>query len=276
MQAFLAKVILLVYWLATVFFILYIVFQKNRFYKMGLWTIFFGFMCHTIILIQNTISHGYLPVVDLKQAIFFWAWVLVGVFLIFQFRFNLKVIGAFLSPLASIMILTSSFLPAKTRAVSPLVKNLWLSFHIAFIFLGQAILAMAFVVSIMYLLQEREIKQKHLGAMSVRLPSLSTLDQLNHYCIIYGFPLLTIGMISGSIYAQFTLGSYWRWDPKEVWSLITWLVYAILVHERLTVGWRGRRAAIMAIIGFGVMLFSLLGVGIFLKGYHSFSSFQKP
>jgi ABC-type transport system involved in cytochrome c biogenesis permease subunit len=93
---------------------------------------------------------------------------------------------------------------------------------------------------------------------------------MNHYCIIIGFALLTVGMITGSIYAQVALGSYWRWDPKEVWSLITWILYAVLVHQRLTVGWRGRRAAVMSIIGFAVLLFSFVGVNFLLKGYHSF------
>jgi ABC-type transport system involved in cytochrome c biogenesis permease subunit len=97
------------------------------------------------------------------------------------------------------------------------------------------------------------------------------LDTISYYSLIYGFPFLTVGMITGSIYAQFALGTYWQWDPKEVWSLITWLFYAALLHERLAAGWRGRRAAIMSIICFGILLFTFVGVSMLYSGYHSFS-----
>jgi ABC-type transport system involved in cytochrome c biogenesis permease subunit len=89
---------------------------------------------------------------------------------------------------------------------------------------------------------------------------------------MYGFPFLTIGVITGAVYAQYALGSYWRWDPKEVWSLITWLFYAALLHERLAVGWRGRRAALMAIFAFLVLIFTFIGASLWLSDYHSFKS----
>jgi len=124
----------------------------------------------------------------------------------------------------------------------------------------------------MYLIQEHHIKRKKLGSFFKRLPSLATMDAFNHYAIVYGFPFLTVGMITGSIYAQVALGSYWQWDPKEVWSLITWLFYAALLHERLAAGWKGRRAAVMSIFCFAVLIFTFLGASLWLGGYHSFSS----
>jgi cytochrome c-type biogenesis protein CcsB len=140
-------------------------------------------------------------------------------------------------------------------------------------FLGDGIFAMAFVSSIMYLIQERQIKRKTRGTMFKRLPSLETLDSINHYSIIYGFSLITLGMITGAAYAQNALGTYWSWDPKEVWSLITWVCYAILLHERLAVGWQGRRSAIMSIFCFMVLIFTFLGGGLLLDSYHSFGDF---
>ena len=134
--------------------------------------------------------------------------------------------------------------------------------------------AITFVAAIMYLIQENQIKQKKRGSFYSRLPSLETLDSLNYYSLILGFPFLTLGMITGAIYAQQALGSYWRWDPKEVWSLITWLAYAILLHERLVVGWRGRKAAIMSIICFLILIFTFLGGSLWLSEYHSFSSLE--
>jgi len=122
----------------------------------------------------------------------------------------------------------------------------------------------------MYLIQEGQIKRKILGSFYKRLPSLETLDSINRYSIMYGFCFLTLGMITGAIYAQNALGSYWQWDPKEVWTLVTWLGYAMLVHERLAVGWRGRRAALISIICFLILMFTFLGGGLWLSDYHSF------
>jgi cytochrome c-type biogenesis protein CcsB len=156
--------------------------------------------------------------------------------------------------------------------VKPMFKSVWLTVHVGTIFMGNGLFVITFMAAIMYLIQEHQIKHKRLGSFYNRLPSLATLDDINHYSLIYGFPFLTVGMITGSIYAQYALGTYWQWDPKEVWSLITWLFYAALLHERLTVGWRGRRAAIMSIICFCILVFTFIGASLWLGGYHSFSS----
>jgi cytochrome c-type biogenesis protein CcsB len=148
-----------------------------------------------------------------------------------------------------------------------------LTVHVGTIFIGNAMFVITFAASIMYLIQERNIKKKTRGSFYRRLPSLETLDSINHHSLMYGFPFLTLGLISGAIYAQYALGSYWRWDPKEVWSLITWLAYAVLLHERLAVGWRGRRAALMSIICFCILIFTFLGGSLWLSDYHSFDSF---
>ena len=112
------------------------------------------------------------------------------------------------------------------------------------------------------------IKTKNPGFFFKRLPSLELLDSTGYACIIAGFTMVTFGLITGFVYAKSVWGRFWSWDPKEVWSGITWLFYAALLHERLTVGWRGRRAAIMAIIGFAVVLFTFFGVNFLLKGHH--------
>jgi cytochrome c-type biogenesis protein CcsB len=129
---------------------------------------------------------------------------------------------------------------------------------------------MAFGIGIMYLLQEHYVKSKHLGGLFQRLPSLQILDEINYRLITIGFPLLTLAIISGALWAESAWGSYWRWDPKEVWSLITWFIYALVLHVRLIRGWRGKRAAILAILGFLVVLFTFFGVNFILKSKHVF------
>jgi cytochrome c-type biogenesis protein CcsB len=143
---------------------------------------------------------------------------------------------------------------------------------VIFAFLGNAIFTLTFCCSVMYLIQEHQLKSKKMGAITQRLPSLKVLDDLSYQSLTFGFPLLTLGIITGAIWADYAWGRYWNWDPKETWSLITWLLYAALLHQRLTVGWRGRKAAIMAIIGFMAVLFTFLGVNLLLPGLHAYSN----
>jgi cytochrome c-type biogenesis protein CcsB len=260
------------YLAGTVIYFSYIAFQRKFLHYIGYAILAVGFFAQTLFFIFGYVQRGYFPVVEFGEALSFFAWAIAGVFLGMQLKFNVRILGSFVTPLCTVLMICSRVLPQGAAVAKPLYKSIWLAIHVSTIFLGNGIFAVAFVVAIMYLLQERQIKTKKHGFFFHRLPSLTTLDSMNYYCIMVGFPLLTLGMITGSIYAQTALGTFWRWDPKEVWSLATWLLYAALLHERLTVGWRGRRTAIMAIVGFLVLLFSLIGVNFLLKGYHSFAT----
>ncbi len=276
MAIFFFKSALSLYLLGTLGYILFIVFQIKPMARISYGLLLLGFLAHTLSISLWTIETGYFPVYNLRESLSFFAWAIIGVYLIIQIRFNILVLGSFLSPLAAVMMIGSSFLPPQSGPVSPLLQNLWLMVHIGIIFAGNGAFAVAFFAGVMYLIQERQIKSKRLGRLYHRLPSLEVLDALNYNCLIIGFPLLTLGMLSGSIFAQYTLGTFWRWDPKEVWSLITWLLYAALLHGRLVSGWRGRRSAMISIIGFLILIFSFLGVNYLVKGYHSFSAFEAP
>lgn len=258
------------YLAGAVIYFIYIFFLRKILHRVGYSFLGAGFLFHTLFFLLNYLDLGYFPVVNFRQALSFFAWAVAGSYLLIQVRFNIRTLGSFIAPLCSLLMIWSWVLPASVVHIKPIYKSVWLTIHVSTIFLGNGIFAVAFVVAIMYLLQEHQIKIKKNGFFYRRLPSLSALDSMNYYCIMVGFPMLTLGMIAGSIYAQVALGAYWRWDPKEVWSLITWLLYAILTHQRLAVGWRGRRAAIISIIGFTVLLFSLAGVNFLVKGYHSF------
>jgi cytochrome c-type biogenesis protein CcsB len=122
----------------------------------------------------------------------------------------------------------------------------------------------------MYLIQEHHVKSKHLGGLFERLPSLQTLDELNYRLITMGFPLLTLAILTGSLWAESAWGSFWRWDPREVWSLVSWFIYAIILHARLVAGWRGKRAAILSIAGFLTILIAFFGIKLLHKGLHVF------
>ncbi len=274
MAFLLFKLALFLILLASGGFIVYIIKQQKTVYTWSYRILLAGFVCHTLFLAHQYYSLGAAPVLSLKSALSFFSWTIIGAYLIFQLRFKLMVLGSFVAPLAAFLMIISSTIPGMEVVVKPMYRSIWLTIHVLTIFMGNGMLAVTFVAAIMYLIQEHQIKRKRLGSIYSRLPSLETLDSINYYALMYGFPLLTVGMITGSIYAQYALGSYWRWDPKEVWSLITWLFYATLLHERVAVGWRGRKAAIMSIVCFLVLLFTFIGVSLWLSDYHSFKTIE--
>lgn len=260
----------LLYAVGTVGFLIYVIRTEKVIHRIAYGFLLAGFLSHTLGLAMLVSQLRQMPVTTLPQTFSLFAWAIVGSYLAFQLKFNIRILGTFVSPLAVVFMLLSSAIPGRVIPNSQLFKSFWLTLHVATMFIGMAIFALAFCAGIMYLLQERQIKSKSFGLLYRRLPSLEVLDSLNYVCLTFGFPLITIGLISGFVYAGAVWQSFWHWDPKEILSVVTWLIYAVLLHERLAVGWRGRRAAIMAIIGFSVILVTFVGTSVILKVHHSF------
>jgi cytochrome c-type biogenesis protein CcsB len=276
MSHFLLYLTLVGYFGATALWLAFFLIQREGYCRAGAWVLAGGLTAHTLALIQDTVSAGYLPVATFGNALLVFAWALVAVFLLLNWRFPIKVLGALVAPLAALLVSGALILPQGQGTVSPVLKGFWLTVHITLTLLGYASLALAGLGGIFYLVQERQIKAKKFGFFYRRLPSLSQLDTLNYWCLTIGFPLLTGGMISGSLYAQHIMGRFWSWDPKEILTLLAWLIYAVLLHERLTVGWRGRRAAWLAICGLLVLALTF-AASLWITGYHSFAKFiQQP
>jgi len=261
-------VVIICYMLSTIGYLSYLFLQKDYLQKTGFYLLAAGFLCHTAEIGYQFIQSGHFPVNNLHETLSLAGWTMAGVFLLFQDRFGLKILGVYAAPLITFAMVIAARLPDVPKETGNLLKSMWLVTHVVAIFIGEAALALACGAGIMYLIQEHAIKSKHRGFFFRRLPSLELLDSTGYACIVTGFTMLTFGLITGLIYAKSVWGRFWSWDPKEVWSGITWLLYAALLHQRLTIGWRGRRAAVMAIIGFAVILFTFLGVNFFLKGHH--------
>ncbi|MGO9613451.1 MAG: c-type cytochrome biogenesis protein CcsB [Dissulfurispiraceae bacterium] len=230
-----------------------------------------GFLIHTLNIIYRYVAAGHLPITSMHEASSFFAWCIVLIFFFLEYRYRIGIMSSFILPVVFLLMLSSSILPREIHPLSPVLQSYWLGIHTSIAFLGNAAFAVAFGIGLMYLVQEHHLKTKRFGGLFQRLPSLQVLDEINYRLITIGFPLLTFAIITGALWAQSSWGSYWRWDPKEVWSLITWFIYALVLHIRMTVGWRGKRAAILSIIGFLLVLFTFFGVNIFLKSLHSFS-----
>jgi cytochrome c-type biogenesis protein CcsB len=266
------KLTSLFYLLGTLAYLLYLISPRKGFSKSALVAISVGFLSHTLALIMRYAEAGHTPVTNLYESLSFFAWMIMGVLLIANLKYQISVLGSFLAPIALIFTLSAFALPKEIVPLAPVLKSFWHPFHVVFAFLGDAIFSLAFCCGIMYLIQEKQLKSKRMGAITKRLPSLKVLDDLNYQSLTFGFPLLTLGIITGAIWAEYAWGRYWNWDPKETWSLITWFLYAALLHQRLTVGWRGRKAAIMAIIGFMAVLFTFLGANLLLPGLHTYAN----
>lgn len=260
------------YALATCIWLGYLWLQQDSWHLRGSWIVSLGWASHTLALILETMGHGFFPVACLGGTLSLFSWTVVTVFLILNWRYPVKVLGALVTPMAGLMLAGSLILP-RSPVMPPALQSAWLTFHIAAALLGNATFTLAFLGAILYLVQEHQLKTKRFGFFYKRLPSLDMLDALNYYCINIGFFLLTLGIISGSLYAQYTMGVFWQWDPKETVTLIAWLLYAGLLHERLVVGWRGRRAALLAIAGFLVLMVALVGAAFWQESYHRFGFF---
>ena len=256
------------YMLSTAGYIMYLFLQKNFLQKSGYMLLLAGFILHSIAIVTAFVQSGQIPAATLRDTLCLAGWAIAGVFLVIQLRYKIKVLGIYAAPSITLIMVIVSYLPREPAQAQSLFKSIWLVSHVIVIFVGEAAFALACGLGILYLLQENAIKNKRHRFFFRRLPSLDLLDSVGYICIVVGFTMLTLGLVTGLVYAKFVWGRFWSWDPKEVWAGITWLFYAALLHERLTVGWRGRRSAIMAIIGFGVLLFTFLGVNLLLEGHH--------
>jgi len=216
------------------------------------------------------LGYGRAPFATLYESLILYSWLMGAIYLLIEWRIKNKVIGIFVTPLAFLALAYASFSKDINKGIQPLIpalKSNWLIAHVITCFVGYAAFAISFVVCIVYLLK-KETKDDNQISL---IPSKGILEEINYNLVVIGFISLSLGIITGSIWANVAWGSYWSWDPKETWSLITWLVYATVLHARLTRGWKGKRLAILSIIGFFCVLFTYFGVNL-LPGLHSYAT----
>jgi len=268
------KITLLIYLSATILYLVEVMLRRGTLGKYARAGLLVGLLVHTASLATRYAEVGQTPVANLHEALSFFAWMLVACYLLFDLRYRLDILGALASPTAVIMMIAGGTIFYEAPNPNPMLDSWWFPVHVSLAFAGYAVFTLAFLVGIMYLLQERMLKNKSFSGLYYRLPSLDILDTINYRCLTFGFPLMTMAIISGAVWANQAWGGYWRWDPKETSALITWFLYAALLHGRLNVGWRGRRAAIVAIIGFFFLIFSLFGVNLMMSAEHSFKALK--
>jgi cytochrome c-type biogenesis protein CcsB len=267
---------LLVYIIAFVCYLLFVVTKRQAVGRFAFWIILIGFFIHLAGLLirwreSYITGYGYVPLSNMYESLVFFSWAIVLVYIIVDIRYHQRTIGVIASPLAAIAIAVTSLVPGVKSEIRPLIPALqsnWLAIHVITCFLGYAAFAIAFGISIAYMIQAyRESSPR--GPIRW-LPASQILDDINYKAIVIGFPMLTLGIITGAAWASYAWGSYWSWDPKETWSLITWFIYAAFLHARFTRAWRGTQTALLSIVGFLAVIFTYFGVNFLLAGLHSY------
>lgn len=250
------------YIFATITYLLFFFNQNKQVRTLARYGILIAAVGHLIYTVLRYLKAGHTPITSSHETISFSALAVTWGYLSFRWRYKVKNFGVFVSPIITCLMLVASLASQEMMLeLAPALQSVWLPIHAGIAVVAYGFMALAFCGGIMYLLQEREIKNKRFGFFYSRLPSLEALDSLNRHCLSTGFPLMTMGIITGMIWTKQGTGAYWQWDPKETASLITWLIYAAIIHQRFTVGWRRRKAALMVIIGFLVALVTLFLAG---------------
>ena len=280
---------LTIYWSNLIFF------NIRLLYQLGNTLTLIINLCLSITLSIRWIHNGYFPLSNLYESLIFLTWSLTFVQVILEKQNKSRIIGAISAPISLFIIaFTSLILPEEMRLSSPLVpalKSNWLMMHVSIMMLSYAVLILGSLLSILFLIISKSNlsiaskynkkaayaindsiskNSKNYYILSERMNILQSIDNLSYRTIGLGFPLLTIGIIAGAVWANEAWGSYWSWDPKETWALITWLVFAAYLHSRLSQSWTGEKPAILASVGFVVVWICYLGVNFLGKGLHSY------
>ncbi len=311
------------------------IFRKQVLGQVASWIALVGLIGNTAGILMRWVESyqlgiGHAPFSNLYESLVFFAWVIVLIYLIIERKIQNRIIGAFTTPIACLVMAFASLKQGIPSAIEPLIpalKSNWLIAHVITCFIGYAAFALAFGVSAMYLMKKGRddetviwveiakpvtlfifawlfsrvlfvqswlsavlvavpicvvfyafvLLARHMSAESKarlldRFPEPRVLDELVYQLILLGFLFLSVGIITGAVWANSAWGRYWGWDPKETWSLITWFIYATLLHARLMRGWHGRRIAFLSIFGFAAVLFTYFGVNL-LPGLHSYGAF---
>jgi cytochrome c-type biogenesis protein CcsB len=241
--------------------------RRELLFRIAIISVWIAFAFHTGFLIHRGLEESFFPMIGLRESLAFFAWTVSLCFLLANLRYRIRALGVFLLPLVAVLMLSTMFI--KSSPIPEILQNSWVYLHSTFLFLAYGMFFLTFIASIIYLLQERQLKSKKPSSSFYQLPSLGTLDDLFFKFLISGFVFMTLGLLVGVIWAEREWVNGWHGDPKVISAIITWVIYLILIYFRVTVGWRVRRAACISMLGFVSIIFTFLGVSYF-GGQHSF------
>jgi cytochrome c-type biogenesis protein CcsB len=239
--------------------------KKQTFFKPAAISVGIGFVCHAVSIVLRALELHSIPLTQPYESFSFFAAVAVLAFFLVYAKYRIASLEVFAFPVIFIMTFMANLGPSADSIpeVLKLKQSQWFYIHTPLVILAFVALFIAFFAAVLYLLQERELKSKHPRMFYNRLPSLEICDDLAYRALAIGFPLMTLGILAGALWAQTVWATGWAGDPKILGSIFTWLIYLLLIHYRLIAGWRGKKAAYLAIAGFVGVLVTFLGTNYF-------------
>ena len=261
-------IVMLVYFAAMILYFTYIAAKKEGLARLAVALQCFGFALHTAALVCRGIGAGRLPLTNQYEFATSFAWGLCLVSLVFIFRFKFALLGAFSAPVIFLIIGYAAMQSKEVRELMPALRSGWLGFHVSTAIIAYGAFGVSFVLGVIFLMRDR---MRERGFLDQHIPDKEKLDMISYRSASLGILFLSFTIITGAIWAERAWGSYWSWDPKETWSLVTWIIYAVYLHLRIRRGWQGRAAAIFAVVGFICVMFTYIGVNTFLPGIHSYA-----
>ncbi len=238
--------------------------------RFATWLMLAALIIHTLSFASRWITAGVSPVIGIHDALSFFAWVMAAAYLALQLKTKTRVLGAFISPVICLIMVVASVELGGAVGAPAVLQGSLVTLHVMLSVTGEALFAVASCAGLMYLIQDNMIKQKKAGSLIRLFPSLRDLDRINHLCLVWGFPLLTLGILAGSLWARIVWGSHWQWDSKQIWTLLAWVFYGFLLHQRLVIGWQGRKAALWSLMVFAFLAILLIFGKLFFSSVHQF------
>jgi len=254
---------------STVGYLFSLVVKRVRLAKVSTWVLAVAFGFLTVNLLFALVNSSLLINPGSRDFLSLCAWSVCAVYLALQFKTKTRVLGAFISPFILLFMIAA----AETTGKSLLPQNMqnWLTaVHLFCVIMGEALFIIASCAGLMFIMQNSLLKNKKLSRMSMLLPSLSDLDRINHICLLWGFPFLSVGIIAGAVFAGLNWQAGWLTDPKVIWTFAGWIIYGFLLHQRLAIGWKGYRMALISGVAFILLLLSFGSVRICFSTLHNF------
>lgn len=257
------------YGIASVLYLWFVLGRSARLSRAAMVSLAIGLAVQTAATIVRGAELHRAPFTNLFESLSLLGWAVVAVYLVLEHRHRISALGAYVSVLALGLTAIASSMPNGTRtSLPPALQSNWSVIHVTSCILAYTGFVLAFGAALAQVVQSRLLKSKRISALQGHLPSLDVMDNLTYRLVALGWPMLTLGIITGALWAQAAWGSYWSWDPKETWSLITWLIFAAYLHVRIAQGWRGKWALRLVVLGFISVLITFVGVNLLAPGLH--------
>ncbi|HON59268.1 MAG TPA: cytochrome c biogenesis protein CcsA [Smithella sp.] len=244
--------------------------KRVRLAKISTWILAIAFVFLTVKFLFDVIHSPWLFHPDSRDFLAFCAWAGCAVYLVLQFKTKTRVLGAFISPLILLFLIAAADEEAGKSLWPQNLQNWLTTAHLFLTIFGEALFVIASCAGLMFVMQNRLLKSRQFGGTSRLLPSLSDLDRINHLGLLWGFPMVSAGIIAGVIFAEMCWKTGWMTDPKIIWTFAAWIIYGFLLHQRLAIGWKGYRMAVISGAAFILLLASYCGVKLCFSTLHNF------